>query len=133
MCFTNDEPSPDFRLMFKPLAKCMRPISIANGLDLFYPEVSLDEVLGLMAFFDEVFVPLRYLNDQIFLAIRDALAGKSGFQAQAGGFIKLIVFVIRRVVASFEAFFYDDVARGAGADPSAGMFHINAISQGDVQ
>jgi hypothetical protein len=40
-----------------------------------------------MAFFDEVFVPLRYLNYQIFLAIRDALAGKSGFQAQARGFI----------------------------------------------
>jgi hypothetical protein len=32
----------------------------------------------LMAFFDEVFVPFRYFNYQIFLAIRDALAGKSG-------------------------------------------------------
>jgi hypothetical protein len=40
-----------------------------------------------MAFFDEVFVPLRHLNDQIFLAIWDALAGKPGFQAQARGFI----------------------------------------------
>jgi hypothetical protein len=35
----------------------------------------------LMAFFDEVFVPFRDFNYQIFLAIGDALAGKPRFQA----------------------------------------------------
>jgi hypothetical protein len=43
--------------------------------------------MRLMAFFDEVFVPFRDFNYQIFLAIRDALAGKSRFQAQSRGFI----------------------------------------------
>jgi len=49
----------------------MRTVGIANGLDLVAPEVSLGEVLGLMGFFEEVFVPFGDLNYPTLLAVRD--------------------------------------------------------------
>ena len=82
---------------------------------------------------DEILVPGGNFDDDVHCAVRDALAAQSGLQRNVRGFIKLIEFVIGRVVTGFKTFFDFNVAGRTGAHTPANMLQPHIRAHCDVE
>src|SRR5579863_10380634 len=73
----------------------------------------------VVSFLGVILIPLGNFDDEILRAIRDALAAEARLRRDAGSFIELVELGIGRLVAAFQPFVNDHMARGAGADAAA--------------
>lgn len=79
-----------------------------------------------------VFVPGRDFTN--YIALYDSLAAQTGMQRESGSHVEavcLVVIHLRQIAVS--AILNDDVARGAGAIPSARMLEVNAEMEAHIE
>jgi len=89
------------------------------------------QVHGAATLADIVAVPggNLYIN----IALDDALAAESRSQGQTRSHVETVGLVIVHLRQVFHAFFYDDVAGGAGAVAAASVLELNAEIQTNVK
>ncbi len=79
-----------------------------------------------MAFFDQILIPGRNLDNHIGRSIGDTLTGETGLERDTRGLFQLIILLVCGLVAGLQALFHDDMAGGAGTDAPAGVFDLDA-------
>ncbi len=84
-----------------------------------------------MAFADVVAVPVGDVNGDI--AFHHSLAAEAGVQLEVGGLFHAVDFVIFHFGQVVGTLFGDDVAGGAGAASTTGMFQVKAEIHGDIE
>src|SRR5579862_5970808 len=87
----------------------------------------------VFSFLGEIAIPLRDLHHHVGGPVRDALTAQARFRGKPRRLVELIVFRVGRFVARLEAFVHDHVARGAGADPAAGVVQAHVEARGDIK
>src|SRR5439155_17032677 len=87
----------------------------------------------MVEFLGVIFVPVGNFDDDVGSAVGYGLAAKASLRRDAGGFVQLVELGAGGIVAGFEAFAHDDVARGAGADTSAGVVEAGFDALGAVE
>jgi len=101
-----------------------------SGL-LFADGDGVAEVHGAAAFADVVAVPGGNLDFDV--AFDHALAAEARAQGESGGHVEPVGFIVVHLGQIFHAVFHDDVAGGAGAVASAGVFELDAGVEADIE
>src|SRR5438552_16986416 len=87
----------------------------------------------MVEFLGVIFVPVGNFDDDVGSAVGNGLAAEARLRRDAGSFIELVELGVGGFVAGFEAFAHDDVARGVGADTSAGVVEAGVEAYGEVE
>src|SRR6266850_738176 len=85
------------------------------------------ELLGV------ILVPIGNLHDDVGGAVGDGLAAEARLRGDARSFVQFVELGVGGLVAGLEALAHDDVARGAGANATAGVVEAGFESLGNVQ
>src|SRR5439155_14755389 len=75
----------------------------------------------MIEFLGVICVPIGNFHDDVGGAVGDGLAAEARLRGDAGRFVELIELGVGGLVAGLQAFAHDDVARGAGANATAGV------------
>src|SRR5882672_7499843 len=87
----------------------------------------------MIEFLGVILVPVGNFHDDVGGAVGDGLAAEARLRRDAGRFVQFVELGVGGLVAGLEAFAHDDVARGAGANPAAGVVETGFESLGDIQ
>ena len=87
----------------------------------------------LMRFAGDVPVPVRDFDHEVPCAVGYALAAQAAVWGQAGGEVELVGFRVAHFGKRLDAFADDAVTCRAGAYAAAGMVHVDAMRQRDVE
>src|SRR5882724_8126714 len=87
----------------------------------------------MIEFLGVILVPIGNFHDDVGGAVGDGLAAEARLRGDAGGFVEFIELGVGGLVAGFEAFAHDNVARRASANAAAGVVEAGFESLGDIQ
>src|SRR5256884_4263120 len=120
-----------FRSLLQRLARS--PRGIPSGFPWITSYDSSTTLSLVIRFFRVILVPVGNLHHDIRRSVRNRLAAQPRLRGDAGRFVQLIEFRIRRFVARFEALMNDYVAGRAGAHTPAGVVETHFEAFGNVQ
>src|ERR1043166_2404181 len=108
-------------------------LGLASGGEEFAKGSQLTELASVIGFFGVILVPVGNFYDDVRRSVGNRLAAEARLWGYPRRLVQFVQFGIGRLVARFQSFFHDDVARRAGAHTAARVVEAGSDALGKIQ